>query len=84
MAARDLRRVADRSARIRLVTAIESLAADPRPPDSRKLAGFDGIWRIRVGDYRVCYAWEQDELVILILTVGRRADVYQRLRRRLG
>lgn len=75
--------MADRSARIRLVAAIESLALDPHPPDSRKLAGFDGIWRLRVGDYRVCYGWEQDQLVILILTVGRRADVYQRLRRRL-
>lgn len=83
-AARDLRRVTDRSTRIRLLTAIESLAENPNPPDSRKLAGFDGIRRLRVGDYRVCYVREQEKLVILILTVARRADVYERLRRRLG
>ena len=82
-AERDFRNVSDRAVRQRLVAAIEALAEEPHPPDSRKLAGFDSIWRIRVGDYRICYTWEQDQLVILILTVAQRGKVYDRLRRRL-
>ena len=83
-AKRDIRGVSDRTIRQRLAAAIEALAEEPHPPDSRKLAGFNSIWRIRVGDYRICYTWEQDQLVILILTVARRGDVYERLQRRLG
>lgn len=81
---RDFRGISDRSVLRRLSDAIESLRSDPQPPHSRKLAGFDRVWRIRVGDYRICYRWEEDELVILIVTVARRAHVYERLRRRLG
>ena len=81
-AERDFRNVSDRAVRQRLVAAIEALAEEPHPPDSRKLAGFDSR-RIRVGDYRICYTWEQDQLVILILTVAQRGKVYDRLRRRL-
>lgn len=80
---RDLRAISDRSVLRRLSTAIQSLRNDPQPPRSRKLAGFDRVWRIRVGDYRICYTWEQSELVILVLTVARRAHVYERLQRRL-
>ena len=83
-AERDFRKVSDRTIRRRLATAIEALAEEPQPADSRKLAGFDSIWRIRIGDFRICYTWEQDQLVILMLTVARRTDVYDRLRRRLG
>lgn len=83
-AERDLRGISERSVLRRLSAAIESLRDDPHPPDSSKLAGFDRVWRTRVGDYRICYTWKQDRLVILILTVARRADVYERLRRRLG
>lgn len=83
-AKRDFRRVSDRAIRQRLAAAVEALAEEPQPADSRKLAGFDSIWRIRVGDFRICYTWERDQLVILILTVARRGDVYERLQRRLG
>lgn len=80
---RDFRAISDRPLLRRLSAAIESLRNDPHPPHSRKLAGFDRVWRIRVGDYRICYAWREGELVILILTVARRAHVYELLRRRL-
>ena len=82
-AERDFRRVFDRTIRRRLAAAIEALMEEPHPTESRKLAGFDSIWRIRVGDFRICYTLERDQLVILILTVARRTDVYDRLRRRL-
>lgn len=80
---RDFRAISDRPLLRRLSTAIESLRNDPQPPHSSKLAGFDRGWRLRVGDHRICYAREPDQLVILILTVARRENVYERLRRRL-
>ena len=50
----------------------------------RQAGGLDGIRRLRVGDYRVCYPREENQPVNLILAVARRADVCERLRRRLG
>jgi mRNA interferase RelE/StbE len=42
------------------------------------------VWRIRVGGYRVCYTIDDGELVILVVTISTRDDVYQMLRRYLG
>ena len=43
-----------------------------------------GIWRIRVGNYRVCYQVDDGELLILVITISTRDDVYRALRRHLG
>ncbi len=83
-AARDIRRIRDRRARRRLVSAIERLSDDPYPTGASKLGGVGDVWRIRVGDWRICYLVERGRLVILVLIVGRRGDVYDRLRQRLG
>ncbi|MXX62757.1 MAG: type II toxin-antitoxin system RelE/ParE family toxin [Holophagales bacterium] len=83
-AERDIRRIADRVQLRRIVRAIEKLPDDPKPPGAKKLGGVSGIWRIRVGDWRVCYTLEQPGSVLLVLTVGRRGNVYERLRRRLA
>lgn len=65
--------------RRRLVGAIELLAIDPRPPGATMLRGGDrGRWRVRVGDYRVVYAIEDAELVVLVLRVAHRREVYRR------
>jgi mRNA interferase RelE/StbE len=64
--------------------AIEALADDPRPPGYRPLKGHSHVWRIRVGDYRICYTINDGQLVILVVTVSTRDDVYQMLRRYLG
>lgn len=82
-AERDVRAIRDRALLRRLSTAIQALADDPHPPNAGKLRGVGDIWRIRVGNWRICYAIEDDRLVILILTVARRGDVYDRLGRRL-
>ena len=63
--------------RTRLRDAIEALALDPRPRGSVQLAGGDGEWRVRVGDYRIVYDIEDDELVILVLRVGHRREIYR-------
>ena len=64
----------------RIAPAIEGLATDPRPPGVEKLTGTDA-WRIRVGDYRVVYAIEGRALVVLVLHIGNRREIYKRLRR---
>ncbi|MYA07231.1 MAG: type II toxin-antitoxin system RelE/ParE family toxin [Holophagales bacterium] len=83
-AERDIRRIADRVQLQRIIRAIEQLSDDPRSSGAKKLGGVSGIWRIRVGDWRVCYMLEQPDSVLLVLTVARRGNVYERLRRRLG
>ncbi len=80
----DLRKIVDRTTLRRLSGAIEALTRDLYPSGARKLGGVGAVWRIRVGGWRICYTVESEELVILILTVSRRGDVYDRLRRRLG
>ena len=61
----------------RLLGAIGALAGDPRPSGCLQLKGGDGVLRIRVGDYRVVYDVQDDELVVLVLRVGHRREVYR-------
>lgn len=60
---------------LRIAGAIEMLANNPFPPASLKLKGREG-WRLRVGDYRVIYKVENSELLIEVIKVGHRRDVY--------
>ncbi|MGN6188029.1 MAG: type II toxin-antitoxin system RelE family toxin [Conexibacter sp.] len=61
----------------RIHGAIALLAEDPRPPASRPLRGRPGL-RVRVGDYRVIYTVEDDVLLVVVVTLGHRRDVYDR------
>jgi mRNA interferase RelE/StbE len=61
----------------RIVGRIEELAAEPRPRGAVKLQGEDDLYRIRVGDYRVVYTIRDEELIVLVLRVGHRRDVYR-------
>lgn len=83
-AERDIRRIADHVQLRRLVRVIEKLSDNPRPSGAKKLGGVSGIWRVRVGDWRVCYTVEQPGSVLLVLAVAPRRNVYERLRHRLG
>jgi mRNA interferase RelE/StbE len=64
----------------RIAPKIDALAATPRPPGAEKLSGEDA-WRIRIGEYRIVYAIEDRVLVVLVLHVGNRREVYKRLRK---
>lgn len=75
-AARQLRRL-DPTARRRVQAVIELLAADPRPPAARQLVGGAGEWRVRTGDYRIVYDIHDKELLVLVVAVGHRRDVYR-------
>ena len=76
-AARQLRKF-DPHVRRRVQAAIELLAEDPRPPAATRLVGGAGEWRVRTGDYRIVYEIQQDQLLVLVLNVGHRREVYQR------
>ncbi len=60
----------------RIINAIQNLAEDPRPSGVKKLSGRDA-WRIRVGKYRVIYEVHDDKLIILVISIGQRKDIYQ-------
>ena len=83
-AARDAGGIRDRVAKQAIRHAIEALAEEPYPRGAKKLRGHPGLWRIRVGGWRVVYTVEDDRLLVLVLMIGGRGDVYERLRRRLG
>lgn len=63
----------------RIDKAICSLADDPRPRGSRRLRGHQNLYRIRVADWRIVYAIEKEELIVLILEVATRGVVYRRM-----
>lgn len=63
--------------RQRLRLRIDALAARPRPHGSEKLSGYEQFYRIRVGDYRIVYAVEDDRLLVLVVKVGHRREVYR-------
>jgi mRNA interferase RelE/StbE len=75
-AARALRKLDPQVAR-RVQAAIALLAEDPRPPASKPLRGRPA-WRVRVGDYRIIYTIEDDVLLIVVVTLGHRRDIYER------
>ncbi|WP_147112180.1 type II toxin-antitoxin system RelE/ParE family toxin [Tateyamaria sp. syn59] len=62
--------------RNRLLDKIEMLEADPYPSGSRKLRGYEGLWRIRSGNYRVVYTEPDNEGTIDVVKVGHRRVVY--------
>jgi mRNA interferase RelE/StbE len=61
----------------RIVAAIRPLAREPRPRGARKLSGYDDVFRIRVGRYRILYSVEDARLVIVVLKIGHRRQVYR-------
>jgi mRNA interferase RelE/StbE len=62
--------------RRRLVARVQGLSDDPRPPGSEKLSGH-ALYRIRQGNYRVLYSVEDEALIVLVIKVGHRRDVYR-------
>ena len=62
--------------RDRIAAAIDGLADDPRPRGSVKLAGRND-YRVRVGDYRIVYAVDDDERLVLVARIAHRREVYR-------
>jgi len=63
----------------RLLAEIDTLSTNPRPSGSLKLAGFDDLWRIRSGDWRIVYAIQDEQLLIVVVEVEPRGSAYRHL-----
>jgi mRNA interferase RelE/StbE len=75
-ATKDLRSV-DRQWLPKIFLAIESLSNEPRPIGCKKLLGSEHTYRIRIGDYRVIYDIQDHELVVYVVRIRHRRDVYR-------
>jgi len=73
-AAKEIERI-EKKDRIRIIEKIRSLASDPRQFGSKKLSGQEK-YRIRQGNYRILYQVIDDELIINVVKVGHRRDIY--------
>ena len=60
----------------KIKAAISDLENDPRPQQCKKLSGREG-WRIRIGDYRVLYEIRDAELIVLVVDLGHRREIYR-------
>ena len=72
---RSIKRLAP-TVRQRVRSTIDALAQQPRPPGAQKMAGSDR-WRVRVGNYRIVYHIEDDRLIVTVVRVGHRREVYR-------
>ena len=75
-AERQLRRLT-RADQIRVARAMLALADNPFPRGARKLVGYDDVFRVRAGSYRILYSVSDRTVVIVVLKVGHRRDVYR-------
>ena len=62
---------------VRLVRAMDGLAKEPRPKGVKKLTGAEDLYRIRVRDYCIVYQIQDDRLIVLVVRIGHRKDVYR-------
>jgi mRNA interferase RelE/StbE len=67
----------DRPIRERLVRTIGRLAEEPRPPGVKRLVGAGELWRVRAGDWRIIYTVRDERLLVLVVKVGHRREVYR-------
>jgi mRNA interferase RelE/StbE len=64
--------------KMRIGTRIDELADTPRHRQSKKLKGEDNLYRNRVGVYRIVYTIQDDKLIVLVLAIGHRREIYDR------
>ncbi len=77
-AVKDLEAVSSKADRRRIIKRIESLADNPRPPGAQKLSGQER-YRVRQARYRILYTIEDRKLVVYVIKVADRKDVYKQL-----
>jgi mRNA interferase RelE/StbE len=62
---------------IKIITLAQSLSLNPYPVGYRKLSGEDSTYRVRQGNYRIIYEVDGRKLIILVLKIGHRKDIYR-------
>jgi len=76
-AAREFRKL-PKPIRKRIGKKIDELAENPRPPDAKALAGEEGFLRVRAGEYRIVYTVQDRALIVLVVRIGHRRDIYRK------
>ena len=76
-AAKELEAVDQKADRARLVASIQALALQPKPTGAEKLSGQQDLYRIRSGNYRVVYEIDNGEIVVTVIKVGHRKEIYR-------
>jgi mRNA interferase RelE/StbE len=76
-AAKEIQSISDKATLMRLIEKVKSLATQPRPLGSEKLAGRPNLYRVRQGNYRVIYSVDDEARVVDVVKVGHRRDVYR-------
>jgi len=76
-AVKEIEAISRRKDRQRIIKQIQNLAANPRPEGCQKLSGRER-YRLRQGSYRIVYSVEDDTLVVYIVRVGHRKDIYRK------
>jgi mRNA interferase RelE/StbE len=77
-AAKELDALPRKKDRQAVASRILGLAEEPRPPGCVKLAGDEELYRIRQGPYRIVYAIEDDRLIVIVIRVADRKEVYRK------
>lgn len=66
-----------RDDQLRVLRTIRDLGVEPQPRGCRKLRGYEDVFRVRVGTFRVLYSVEPERILVIILKVGHRKDIYR-------
>lgn len=74
-----IRAIRDVKLKRRIESALLALREEPRPAGMKRLVGQDGLLRIRVGDWRILYEVREQEVVVLVVRIGSRGEVYERV-----
>jgi mRNA interferase RelE/StbE len=69
----------DKPLQQRITKRLTRLGDTPRPHGVDKLAGEDNLYRVREGEYRIIYAIQDKELIVLVVKIGHRKEVYRKL-----
>jgi mRNA interferase RelE/StbE len=77
-AAKELRKI-PKADQKRIADKIDSLAQNPPNPTATKMKGNNPFHKVRVGDYRIIYEIQEEVLIILVVKIGHRKDVYKSL-----
>lgn len=78
-AQKEIRKLPSKELRSRVIGIIEGLYTNPIPEDAKKIKGSNNIYRIRQGVYRFVYQLYKDQLIVVVIRVRHRKDVYKGL-----
>lgn len=68
----------DNAVQQQIIRKLRELENDPRPHGCKRLQGKKGLYRVRTGDYRIIYTIKDNQLLVLVVQIGHRRDVYRK------